>query len=186
MFYLIFFNKEIIILYLGEKYQESGIIFAIFTLTLFIRVNNYSDIIISAKKNHIILISYIISFFINIILNLFLIKYFGIIGASISTIITLIILAGIQLKFSVNLIGANILSIIDVKKICILILISISLLFFIFICTENFKHFNKLVISSILFFPIIYIVLIKIKYIDSKIITILLPEKISKFLHLCN
>src|SRR5690554_617410 len=86
LIFLIFNAQNIISLYLGEKYVESGVIFAVFNLTLLIRVNSYSDVLISAKKTRYIMITYVIVVFVNLVSNYFLINLLGAVGAAISTV----------------------------------------------------------------------------------------------------
>lgn len=181
LIFLLFNSKELIILYVGEKYEASSIIFAIFNLTLLIRVNDYHDILIAANKSKYILYFYSIVFFINLILNYFFINLWGSVGAAYATISSLLIFSFLHLFKSAQTIKSTIKDFFDINNLVLLLFISISLASLLNISISYFfKNEVRLILFIILFFPIVYLLLIKFNLISREIITHLIPKRIKK------
>lgn len=123
-FFFIFFSREFILLYLSEKYIGSYIVFIIFTMALLIRLQNYTDILILMKKSVYVLISFIVFMVLNIGLNLWLSGIWGIIGCAMATIVSVYILAGLQLHFTVRQLKVNYTDYIDAKSLIQILLLS--------------------------------------------------------------
>ena len=179
VFVFICFNSiEFITLYLGEKYKMSAYVFFIFNFTLLIRVNDYSDVLISANKTFKILQYYILALIINIILNYILILNLGIKGAAISTVASISLLAFLQLRTTLKIIKTRFTDLINLKQLFYFLAFSFfiawildtSLTFFI----KNMAI--KLLSFFILFFIFISIFLSKVKYIDRNLFLQLLPS----------
>lgn len=176
MAFLMYFSKDAVSFYLGDMYVESGAIFMVYTFALFIRINDYSDVLISAKKNMIILVAYASSLIINIGLSILFIKYFGAIGAAIATIISLFVLAGIQLFYTVRLLNVSVFRFIDVKSIIIVLFISFCLLFGL---GSVFPFLNSKPMAAIAilgYFVLIYLSLYRLKIIDKRIAKAIIPK----------
>ena len=177
--FLIFNSEEIILIYLGEKYQNSAIIFQVFNLTLLMRVNDYHDILISANQTKKIFHYYLIVFIFNALLNFLFINYFGALGAATSTVISLFLFAFLLLRSSLKIIKLKLKDFIDFKPLCFLFLITLPLAFFL----EYFLSFTinielKLFLFSLVFFSVVYYILASKKFISSELI----PNKLKRFL----
>lgn len=179
LIFLLFNASELIVVYLGAKYEASAIIFAVFNLTLLIRINDYSDILIAANKSKYILYYYAVCFSVNILLNYFLIQELGIVGAAISTVASIGLLAFLQLRKSLALIRSNVLGLIDLKKFFHLITVSLILGFLLdFMISSYLETTARLIVFSFLYFPIIYLYLLKFKFFSVELISKFLPQKI--------
>lgn len=179
LFFMLYNSYDVITLLMGMKYESSAIIFAIFNLTLLVRVNNYSDVLIASKNSNYILITFCIAFLINIILNYILISSFGAVGAAISTVISIALLALIQFVKTLSLLNARLRQLVSIRNILLTILIS-SLLAFIlhFIVSFVRLHIFRLLIFALAYFPVVYLFLLKRNYIDKSILEQLLPKKL--------
>ena len=116
MFFLLFNAEEIITTYLGLAYKDSAIIFSVFNLTLLMRVTSYQDVLISANKSSTILIYNLAVFVMNLLLNIILIDYLGMIGAAISTVICLMVYAVALLQRNMKELHSNLLDAIHLKS----------------------------------------------------------------------
>lgn len=165
--FFIICNKEFITLYMSSKYISSATIFAIYTTILFIRVQNYTDILIVLKKSKYILISFFIFMLSNISLNYILIQNFKIIGCAIATAASVYILAFLQLYFTSKFLKVSIFDYLDLFKLFTIGAVSIVTISIFKLITTYYLNSNLLIfiLTSGLSFPIIYYLLIK-KYID--------------------
>lgn len=176
LIFLLFNSKDLIVLYVGEKYEASAIIFAIFNLTLLIRVNDYHDVLVAANKSKIILLYYFIVFLLNIVLNIILIHFFSSLGAAISTIFSLFIFAFLHLDKSLKLINTTFFTLIPIMVFLKIIIPSILLaLTLSFIIPIFFANQLKLFIFCLIYFPSIYFYLIKSKLMSVDTIYQILP-----------
>jgi O-antigen/teichoic acid export membrane protein len=181
MIFLMYFSKKAISFYLGEMYTESGIIFMIYTFALFIRVNDYSDVLISAKKTTIVLIAYTSALIINIALNILFIQTFGSKGAALATIISLFVLAGIQLVYTIKILNVSFIDFIDIKSIIVVFIVSGSLLPIMDLFLTTTTHVIPIACAVSIYFLIIYISLYKLKIIDRRIVLTITPKWLSKW-----
>lgn len=171
LIFLLFNSSDLIILYLGEKYEASALIFAIFNLTILMRVNDYHDILVAANKSRTILYSYLFVFILNAALNFLLIKNIGIVGAAISTVLSLFVFAYILLKQSIKAIEAKLNELFDILGILKLLSTSILLAIILYLLTLNItSHFLKLALFAVLYFPLNYYFLYRIDLISSELI----------------
>ncbi|MBL7767063.1 MAG: hypothetical protein JNJ58_13265 [Chitinophagaceae bacterium] len=92
-FMLALFSKPLIILYLSTKYELSAGVFAIYNLALLVRFNDYQDLLVISKKTNLILLNNLVFFLISIPLSYWMIDHFGIMGAVVSFLMTLYLLA---------------------------------------------------------------------------------------------
>jgi O-antigen/teichoic acid export membrane protein len=181
LIFFLFNSNDIIPLYLGDKYNDSAIIFTIFNLALLIRVNDYHDILIAANKSKYILLYYTIVFILNCVLNYFLITWFGKIGAAISTIISLFLFAFLHLQKSLSIIKMKYRDFFNFKQIFYLLLICLSISSTIYFTLSAINQTEiKLILNAILFFPLTYYLLIKFDFISKSMIIKLMPKKFQK------
>ncbi len=169
--FLLFNSSDIIQVYLGEKYQASAIVFAIFNLTILMRVNDYHDVLIAANKSKTILYSYVFVFVLNVVLNYFLITQFGIIGAAISTVISLFVFAYILMRQSMKVIEAKFHELFNVLGVIKLLGSSIFLSIILYFLTRNVtSDFLKLSVFAVLYFPLIYYFLYRSNLMSSVVV----------------
>lgn len=177
--FLLFNSTELITAYLGKKYETSAIIFAVFNLTLLYRVNDYSDILIAANKSKYILYYYTITFFTNLILNYYFIQLWGGVGAAIGTVLSISLLAFLQIRKSLEIIACKIKQLIDLKNLFHML---ISSIFFAILLNWSLNSFFekkiKLLLFTVIYFPIIYLYLIKFNLFSVELFKKLLPRKI--------
>lgn len=95
LIYLLFFASPLINLYLSANYAPSAIVFAIFNLSLLIRINDYQDVIIISGNSRFIFKSVLLVALLNLLSNYLMIKWMGITGSALSFIFSLIIFAGL-------------------------------------------------------------------------------------------
>jgi len=178
MIFLLFNSETIIVTYLGERYQESAILFSLFNLTLLMRVNGYHDILMSAGKSRVILWHYLLIFLLNIVLNLILIDLLGLIGAAISTVISLIIFAILLLRRNLQEVGAKLGQVIDPSRMLGILLISFFLGGVVKLISKTIENeIIALLLSVLLFFPLVYLLLVKTNFLARKIIEQLIRRK---------
>lgn len=175
LIFLLFNSHNIIVTYLGEMYKESAIVFAVFNLTLLIRITNYSDILISANKSKVILKIYLLTFCINIMLNYLLIVSFGIVGAAISTVISLFVLAALQLVISLQLIKKRLTDLFDFKMLLLMIFLCVVLALVLKWTFSSSGKYTFLLFGGI-YFPIIYLILLRFDFFSMDIIKQLIPK----------
>jgi len=175
LIFLLFNAHSIIVTYLGKMYEDSAIIFAVFNLTLLIRVTNYSDILISANKSKVILKIYLLTFVVNIVLNYIFIAYLGIIGPAISTVISLFILASLQLGISLRLIKKKLSDLVNYSKLFLMLFFCVFLAFILKWSLTNSGELSFLFFGAI-YFPIIYLILLRFGFFSIDLIKQLLPK----------
>lgn len=127
--YLLFFALPIVSFYLSSKYVASAMVFAIFNLSLLIRINDYQDIIVVSGNSRFIFFSVIVLTFVNIALNYVLISIFGITGSAVAFILHLILLASMLTYKTTQIMSCSVFDIFDVKKILKIIFVSFFIAF---------------------------------------------------------
>ena len=95
IFILIFFGEFILMLIFNFSFQSAQNSFLILSpvILLYSTLTLVNQIIILLKKEYLYLIRSILGMILNIVLNIFLITEYGIIGAAVSTLITYIFTA---------------------------------------------------------------------------------------------
>ncbi len=125
--YLLFFAEPIVSFYLSEKYLASTLVFAIFNLTLLIRINDYQDIIIVSGNTRYIFYAIVILTIVNIGLNYLLIRFFGIYGSAAAFILHLVMLASALTYKTTRLMKCQVTDLFDLKTIGGIVLIALFL-----------------------------------------------------------
>lgn len=178
VFFLFFNSKDIIVLYLGSNYEKSAIIFSVFNLTLLYRVNDYTDILIIANKTKFILLSNLLVFIINLILNYILIQLLGSsVGAAYATVISIFFLAFILLKKSLKYLNCKFKDIVEIEKILKLSILSITSV--IAIKFLFFQIENSLIRLFLNFFSYTFVTIVIINYVNKDVL-LLIKNKILK------
>lgn len=159
LIFLMYNSQEFIVTYLGEAYRESAVIFAIFNLTLLVRVNDYQDILMAARRTKLILFFNLLIFGLNILLNVILIQKFGIVGAAVATVACIFTMALILFRRNLKEINAKFSEVVKLKRVLSILLISFGLLFMISLPLKFVQNsILSLTISAAIFFPLIYLI----------------------------
>lgn len=178
MAFLALTAKPFIVTLYSEKYLESIVPFMIFLLIIPIRTVMYGSALMAIGKSKIILYRSFFDLLINLILSIILIYFIGYLGAAIATIITLYFwtvpynLYHIGKGFKVN--ALQVLPLLNMSKIMgisILALIPASV-FMVF--DSLVPPVIQLIIAASIYFPIVFIILYKKKY-------LYVPEKFEKY-----
>lgn len=179
MIFFLFNSLDFITLYVGEKYEDSAMIFMIFNLTLLFRVNDYEDVLIASGNTTFILKIYVLILLFNIVLNYFFINWWGSMGAAISTVTSVFLLLLILLRKTTVLIKARISELLNVKVILMVLSISIvyALLIKLLMEASVINSKIKFILTTIIYFSSIYFSLFKLKVIPRDLLDRLIPFK---------
>lgn len=174
--FLLFNSRDFIVVYLGDQYEASAIIFLIFNLTLLIRVNRHSDILIAANKGKIILGVNLFVFLLNIGLNFILIEQLGRLGAALSTVFAIFVLTALLLFYSVKLLNTSIFKLISIKKMTEIFLVSLAGVFVTeFIELGESYVFYELGVKLLVYSALVYFYVLKRDLIEKSILSKVLP-----------
>lgn len=181
LIYLIFNSRELISLYFGEMYIESALIFSVFNLTLLFRISDYGDILIAAKKGRAILYFYLIVFVVNLISNYLLIKFFGALGASISTVLSLSLLVVLQLQKSLKISSKKLTDFVNLRRLFIVLSSCVGIASLLALFTSYIENsITELIIFTVLYFAIVLMLFIYLKYYTSQVYAQIIPERLKK------
>ena len=98
MFFQIAYAPEIMTVLFSYKYLDSAVIFRIYSLALLVRITNFGMVLLSLGLSAIVLRYSILTFLLNIVLNIFLLKTIGFAGPAIATVIVIFSMNFLQLK----------------------------------------------------------------------------------------
>lgn len=149
LFIITIFSKELVHIFASSQYESAYTVLGLITFSFMMQImlQIFTAPLYSEGKNNYIIISYIFGSFVNIVLNIFLIKKYSILGAAFSTLISymlvqilLIYYVQKELKIdliSVEFIGINVSGILvyiflqsyDIHNIVIKIVISVGITF---------------------------------------------------------
>ena len=177
LIFVLIFSQPIIGAYLGEKYEQSANIFLIYNLVLFIRVNDYRDILISGSKTRIILQYVFICFFINLILNFVFIRYFGVIGAVIASLISFYLLAFLLFNRTLKLTRTktgHFFNLSLMYKIILISLVASCLMYIVYYC---FPCLPIILILFIIHSILVYSMLIRYQLLEIEILLSLFSNR---------
>jgi O-antigen/teichoic acid export membrane protein len=174
--YILFFSKPILTVYITDKYADSALIFSIFSLSLLVRINDYQDILIAKSKASRIFRISLIMLLINILLNYFFIKYWGILGGALAYILWLFGYASLLAYTTAIAVNKSIHDFFDFKKLFTILLIS-SLLSSVFYFLYYFYQNSFLAIGfAFVYLPLVYLILYRMKIIDNVFIEKLIKK----------
>ena len=167
LIFILVFAKEILGLYLGEKYHGSLWVFVIYNFLLFLRITDYRDILIAAEKTKVILIADVSIFIFNVILNYILILKLSAIGAVISSIISYYLLAIILQSQAAKTVNARPSDFFEIGRLLKIFFISavFAFLFYLFFRFLGAAYYF-IPIMSIVYILVDYFVLIKLKIVS--------------------
>ena len=166
--FFVWFSREFILLYLSSKYEGSAPVFAFFSLVLLVRVQNYTDVLVLLRKPQYVLMSFAVFLISNVSLNLILSHYYGIYGCAVATILSVFILAFMQLHLTIRELHVSYSQYIDVRALSIILLSSVlyigvfKLLFYYI----PVSHLVAFLTAGILTVPVLIFVFIRKKLVD--------------------
>jgi len=169
LIFILFFAKSFISFYLGKQYIESTSVFLIYNLAVFIRINDYKDILTASNNTKIILTIEIIALIINFALCYLLVIKLGIVGAALSTLIAITFKASTLLSLSLKKIQTNLFSFFDLKSLLSIILISCIFCVLIYL-TLDFSHLIYLILIYSIYMVLTYFTLIKLNLIKKELL----------------
>lgn len=169
--FILIFSNDLISIYLGDKYSQSQSVFVIYNILLFLRVNDYRDILIAKKQTKIILKCDLFVFGLNVILNFLLIKYAGLIGAAISSIISYYILSMLLLYFTSKSLKIRMMEFFDFKRIASILISSLSVCFGFYLIYSYLGCLYLLFPFMLIYFFTVYFFILKLRIIKIYIIT---------------
>jgi len=172
--YILFFSKPILSIYLTEKYAESALIFSIFSLALLVRINDYQDILIAKGKASGIFKISLFMLLLNVILNYFFIKNWGIVGGAMAYFIWLIGYASLLAYTTAASINKTVNDFFDFKKMLKILFVSTVICSFFYLIYLYYENNYIAVGSAFIYFPLVFIILYRSKIIDNAYIDQLL------------
>lgn len=127
--FLLFNARDFIVLYLSDRYALSSTVFWIFNLTLLLRITDYADVLLAFGRSNFILRTYALVLAINVPLNILLIRLMGAEGAALSTVLSLFLLASVQMVKTSSLLGKSIFDKALVSRLALYILFTSAFAF---------------------------------------------------------
>ncbi|MBI2281353.1 MAG: oligosaccharide flippase family protein [Bacteroidetes bacterium] len=162
-------SQEIIVWYLSEKYINSAIIFATINIALFFSINDYEDILTFKNKTYTLLRVYILGFIINLLLCILLTKHIGLIGAAISTLVSCLVILFVLNLITTKMMNITFFSFFDLRKLFLIAIVGAIIPFSKWI-SGIYLNSNLVLFLTLVSCIIVYILIIKMKLIDKKII----------------
>lgn len=166
--FFIFYSKEFILLYLSQKYFESYKIFIVFTLILFIRIQNYTDVLVMMQKSKFVMYSFLVFLLVNLSSNIILMRYFDILGSAIATALSVFVLAWMQLHITIKQLKVKYSDYINLKILAKITCIS-ALAIFLFKYSSEWVHLNgviSMIVAGAILVPGLILLFIKMKFIE--------------------
>jgi O-antigen/teichoic acid export membrane protein len=169
MVFLLAAGKTFIVTLYSEKYLESVIPFYVYLFVLPVRIVIYGAALMALGQSRLILYRSIFDLIINTVLSIVLVHFLGYLGAAIATILTLYIwtvpfnLYKIGKGFNVKMWQTLPFQELGIVLILCLLLMPLAFTHLIFI---GQSYVIKLLIASLLYFPSIGFILIKLKLLE--------------------
>ena len=179
--FIFLFNRELITLYLGDKYIASSNVFWIYNILLLVRINDYADILIASRNYKFMLRIYLVTFLVNILACFVFTYYFGIVGAAVSTVFSVVLVALFQSVKTAKLINTTVNNIFGFRQLFYIFMIPLILSFLLklSLAYTYLSDIVRLIIGSV-FILINYYIYIKLNYIDEKVIDFI-RSKLNKY-----
>lgn len=178
VFYFLVFHYEFITAYFSLKYKESAVIFAIYTCTCLIRINDYQDVLVASGNSKYILRSNVYYSICNILLVILLGYFFKGVGIAVASFISVVFLAFMLLRYDAILLSKKVRHFFEIKNILKLALFCLLFLLTIYWVLHYFKisSIKTIVFSGIVYFPAAYFILYKFNFYDKSIAKALLSK----------
>lgn len=116
LIFILVFHYPLIVTYLSEKYVESALIFFMFNLGLFWRINYYQDLPLIAQKTGYILKVFLLGLVVNIGLNYLLIPQLGLLGAVSSTLVVSMLVCILLFRKTIELLDTRFSDLVEWRK----------------------------------------------------------------------
>lgn len=146
---LIAWSPSFINLAFGEYYQQSAALFAIYAISFFLRFNSYHDIFLITNKTKYISIIQGVELVFHIVLSYFLIKHFGIMGASFAAVITNLLYAFVCIFISKKILNVTMVEVVPFWYLYKIAFIAAGLMFpFYFLSLLFDMHALKLLVAA--------------------------------------
>lgn len=163
--YFIIISPVIIPFIFSYQYKESIIIFQICLLVLLVQMLGYGYILRAFAKTKSILYSNTIKLILSLITGYILIIYFGLVGAAILFVFTFMINAVIQLIKTRKILNVSVVNFLPWVDFFYLIVVScISAGLVLFIKEFIIQPFLFLILSSLMFYSVVLLILLKFNY----------------------
>lgn len=175
VFYFLVFHYEFITAYFSPKYKESAAIFAVYTCTCFIRINDYQDVMVASGNSKYILRSNIYYTAVNILSVILLGYFFKGVGIAVASFISVTFLAFLLLRYDSIILSKKLLQFFEVKSILKLAVFCLLFLLMIYGVLNYYKpgSIKTILFSGILYFPAVYFILYKFNFYDRSLVKIL-------------
>ncbi len=170
LIFFIVFAEPFFFYYLGEKYLASISVFMIYNLLLFIRINDYRDVLIAASKNKEIFYIHLAMLIMNCVLNYLLIRAYGVNGAVVASISSYYILHAIMQYRMSKLLQVSFFAIFNIKKLWRIVLLCISIAIAVRAGYNFYPSILSLAISCLLYVGLTYWLLLITKVLDRQLI----------------
>ncbi len=155
--FFIFFAQESMVVLFSKKYFASSYVLRIYLLSQIVRITIFGNIFLILGKTKLVLKYSIIALLLNIVLNFMFINLLGFIGPAIATVISIIILAFMQLRRISSIIEIKLTELWPWKK--LLLLLSFVLIMAIISSTIKILDLSDiitLILGSIIFILLYY------------------------------
>jgi O-antigen/teichoic acid export membrane protein len=172
--YILFFSKPLLTVYISAKYAESALIFSIFSLSLLVRINDYQDILIAQGKAARIFRISLFMLLINVVMNYYFIKYWGMVGGAIAYILWLLGYATLLAYTTALAINKSIHDFFDFKKLLTILFISTILSGIFYLLFNFYQNIYIAIGAAFIYLPSVYLILYKMEIIDNAFIDKLL------------
>lgn len=135
MCFLFAFAPEFMVCMFGSRYSDSSIVFRIYLLLLPNRTIVFGSVALAAGKTKELAVASIYALLANVILNYFMIRWFGYVGGAISTLITIYFVSGyLRATIAKNALGFSMSEFLPIKTVVSMIWLSFIPLVPTFIC----------------------------------------------------
>jgi len=135
-----------------EKFNDSIIIFQIYTLSLVFRITTYDSIVRAIGQTKMLLRVTFISLVLNLALTIIMIELIGIIGAPIATFITILIVRLEMLRVIKNLLNISFIDVFPWLKLVKILLVSLCALVFVYpLMSLNLMLIVKFFVLSVVY-----------------------------------
>jgi len=178
MIFLFITAKPFIVTLYSEKYLESIVPFFIYLFVIPVRIVVYGAALMALGQSRVILIRSIFDLLVNIVLSIFLVHFWGYLGAAIATVVTLYLWT---VPFNLYKIGqgfgVSAWRVLPLKKLGYIFILCIlsAPLAATHLFISDVAYFIQLTIAAFFYFPVITYILIKKHLLD-------IPDNVMRFI----
>lgn len=125
--FLVVFSHGLVTAYFSQKYSSSAGVFGIMTMGLLLRINDYMDVLVAARKGRLLMLIYSGALVANCIVNWVCISLFGYLGAALATNVTYMLLFTTLVVASARILAVSPWDILDWRTLGLVFFISFAL-----------------------------------------------------------